>query len=604
MIAGVRKALQIIAAVSGRRRLALAFAGSLVTAFLELVGVGLVLPLVIAVTDPSAADALPGVLRDLVPASYDRGAAALLAGAVVGVFALRAGLTLLFRWWLHGFVNAGEAALATRIMDGYMRASIIFHRSRNSAELIRVLQMAVEHLFTRVIMSVLTISTEGLVVALLFAALLVLEPLIALFAVLYFGIAGLLFGRLTARRAHRVGRRYQSEHAETMQAVQEAFGGLVEMLVRGTTSVAVQRFEEVKTRAAYTKQRMHFLNELPRTYLESAFLVGIGLLVVLVVGSSDTRSGATASLALVAAVGFRVMPSLVKVAGSLTSARAGLAALDLVVDDIELLQISLTDGLAPLPSLQNMEPSSAPEVAFNDVTFVYPDAGTDDRPVLDKVDFTVHRGLWVGVIGGSGAGKTTLLLILLGLLEPSGGVVRADGAPIAQDLESWRSRIGYVPQDLFVLDGSLADNIRFGLRASDDEQRLRASVQAAALEDFVSSLPAGMETSVAEHGVRLSGGQRQRIGIARALYRRPSVLVLDEATSALDVETERSILDTLEQLRQNLTIVSVAHRLSTVRRCDKLLILEGGRITAEGSFEELVEQSDFLREMAGDSHLD
>lgn len=597
VVTGLLGAMRIMVKIGGRRRLAIAFLGSLLTAVLELLGVGLVLPLVIAVMDPAAADALPGFLADLVPSSYDRGAAAALAGAVVAVFGVRAVGTLAFRWWLHGFVNSGEAELATRLMDGYMRAPVLFHRQRNSADLVRVLQLSVEHLFTRVIMSVLTISTEGLVVVALFGVLLALEPTIAAFAVLYFGAVAIIFAQLTSDRARRVGRRYQTEHAEGVLAIQEAFGGIVETLVRGTTDVSVRRFEDLKGRAARTKQRLQFLTELPRTYLEAAFLVGIGLLVVLVVESSGSQSDATAALALVAAVGFRVMPSLVKVAGALTSARAGMAALDAVDADVRTLDIELSGALTAPPRLPAAAGERPPEVRFERVGFRYPDTPPDAPLVIDSLSFNIPPGQWIGVIGGSGAGKTTLLLVLLGLLEPSSGDVIVDGRSIGEDLESWRHRIGYVPQDLFLLDASLAENIRFGLCSEDDELRLSRGIRAAALEDFVATLPDGLETPVAERGARLSGGQRQRIGIARALYGNPSVLVLDEATSSLDVDTERSILQTLEQLHGSLTIVTVAHRASTVRRCDRLLVLEGGRITADGGFGEVLEQSAFFRQM-------
>lgn len=601
MIPGLRAAMKIMADVSGRRRLVVAFLGSLVTAALELMGVGLVLPLVIAVMDPDAASALPGVLADLVPRSYDRAAAAILAAAVVAVFALRAAVTLAFRWWLHGFVNAGEARLATRLMDAYMRAPVLFHRRRNSADLVRVLQLSIEHLFTRVIMSVLTISTEGLVVAALFAVLLLLQPTIAVFAVVYFGVVGIVFSRLTSGRAKRVGRRYQQEHAEGVLAIQEAFGGIVETLVRGTTEISVRRFQELKDRAARTKQQMQFLSELPRTYLEAAFLVGIGLLVVLVVGSSESQSDATAALALVAAVGFRVMPSLVKVAGALTSARAGMAALDVVEADLATLGVDPASPVRGAASTLSSDSRPPAHIQLVDVGFRYPDTPSDVPPVIHRLSLDVPPGQWIGVIGGSGAGKTTLLLVLLGLLDPTTGAVLADGRSIAQDPASWRSRIGYVPQDLFLLDATLAENIRFGLHMADDGDRLERSIGDAALRGFVASLPDGLQTPVAERGARLSGGQRQRIGIARALYRGPSVLILDEATSALDVETERSILQTLDELRGQLTIVSVAHRASTVRRCDRLVVLEGGHVTADGPFDVVYERSAYFRQMVTDS---
>lgn len=598
MRSGIRGAVALSVALGGRRRLAVAFAGSAATAVLELLGVGLVLPLIIAVTDPSAADALPTAVRGLVPKAYDPADSAVLAALVVAVFVGRAVLTLLFRWWLHGFVTMGEAQLASRLMDGYLRAPIAFHRSRNSADLIRVLQLSVEHVYTRVVMSILTIATEGAVILLLVGALVLLEPVVALSALGYFAVAGILFARVTSGRARRIGRRYQHDHAAAMQAAQEAFGGHIETVVRGTIEMSVGRFRAIKEGAARTKQRFHFLNELPRAFLESAFLVGIAVLVVVVVATNDSRSGATASLALVAAVGFRVMPSLVKVAGALTSARAGMPALDLVLEDVNALGIALG---TPIRRPAERGPSAWDHprtIRFEGVSFVHEGDGADPVPVLTDVSFEVAPGEWRGIVGGSGAGKTTLLLLLLGLVEPTTGAISLDGVDLGSDVAAWRRTIGYVPQDLYLIDASLAENIRFGLPpAEDDEERLLECVRAAALEDVVATLPHGLETSISESGVRLSGGQRQRIGLARALYGRPAVLILDEATSSLDVDTERSVLQTLEALRGSHTIISVAHRGSAVRSCDQLVVLDAGRVVANGTFDALVRESLYFRGM-------
>ena len=211
-----------------------------------------------------------------------------------------------------------------------------------------------------------------------------------------------------------------------------------------------------------------------------------------------------------------------------------------------------------------------------------------DHPVLTDVSITLQRGTSLALVGGSGAGKSTLVDLILGMNTPSEGAIRVDGADIQADLPAWRAGIGLVPQEVWFTDGSLRENITFGVEAADvDAEALRAAVTQADLDEFVNSLPAGLETGMGERGARLSGGQRQRIGIARALYARPQLLVLDEATSALDNITERRVTETIQRLSGSISMIVVAHRLSTVRTCDQLVLLRDGRVAAVGTFDEV-----------------
>lgn len=287
-------------------------------------------------------------------------------------------------------------------------------------------------------------------------------------------------------------------------------------------------------------------------------------------------------LALFVAAGFRILPSVTALLGGISQIRVGTASLTVVRAEVRAEQTTQTR----LANSTNEAPLSlTSELRLDGVSFRYPDTHQD---VLSEISLVVPVGSTLAIVGASGAGKTTLADVILGLHAPSQGRVLADGVDIAAAPRQWRSHLGYVPQDVFLLDTSLAENVAFDLdRAQIDASRLEAALNQAQLQDVVAALPAGVDTRVGERGVLLSGGQRQRIGIARALYRSPRLLVLDEATSALDSHTESQITHALGQLRGRMTIIVVAHRLSTVRSADQVAFMKGGRINAVGTFDEL-----------------
>jgi ABC-type multidrug transport system fused ATPase/permease subunit len=274
------------------------------------------------------------------------------------------------------------------------------------------------------------------------------------------------------------------------------------------------------------------------------------------------------------------MPSVNRVLGAVQSLRYGLPVIDVLYEEIMLGAPAPADGASAATRL-------CEQIQLVGVTYQYPTAAT---PALHGISLTIRCGESVGVIGASGSGKSTLVDVVLGLLTPTVGTVRVDGQSTQRNLRGWQDQVGYVPQSVFLTDDTLRRNVAFGLPDDQiDDAAVRRAIRTAQLEDFVASLPNGLETLVGERGVRLSGGQRQRIGIARALYHEPPVLVLDEATSALDVETEQSVMQAVSALHGSKTILIVAHRLSTVAQCDRLYRLEQGRIVAEGEPAEMLQ---------------
>jgi ABC-type multidrug transport system fused ATPase/permease subunit len=327
---------------------------------------------------------------------------------------------------------------------------------------------------------------------------------------------------------------------------------------------------------------------LPRYLLEILFIIAVG--VFLVLGRQDIGDGSTIGvLSVFVAAGFRVLPSITGLLGNLANFRFGVPYLEILhAEVLEQRKISLEveESGPPLPFACALE--------LDRVSFRYPDG---ERDVVSDVSLAVPRGSSVALVGGSGAGKTTLADLVLGLHDPTRGRILVDGVDISGAKRRWQQNLGYVAQEIFFLDGTLAENVAFDVPAADiDRERLAVAIRQAQLDELVAQLPHGVDTQVGEHGARLSGGQRQRVGIARALYRRPSLLVLDEATAAHDNETEHRFTEAVSALHGDITVLLIAHRLSTVRHCDRIIFLKDGRVEASGTFDEVRAAShDFAR---------
>jgi ABC-type multidrug transport system fused ATPase/permease subunit len=316
--------------------------------------------------------------------------------------------------------------------------------------------------------------------------------------------------------------------------------------------------------------------QLPRLWLEMLAVVGLAVLVLSMIAQGNDIKSIMPILGLFAAAAFRLMPSVYRMLGALQSLRFVKSIIEILRGELALKTL---EQKAARPVGERIDFTR--DIRLIDVYFTYPNSA---RPSLSSLSMCIRHGETVGFIGCSGAGKSTLVDIILGLLRPQGGQIEVDGWDISRGLRDWQDHIGYVPQTIYLTDDTLRRNVAFGFsdEAIDDEAVKRA-VRAAQLDDFVMTLPQGLETEVGERGVRLSGGQRQRIGLARALYSDPSVLVLDEATSALDVATEAEVMHAITALHGRKTILIVAHRLSTVENCDRIIRMEGGMISAEGT---------------------
>lgn len=551
----------------------------LIGTVLETLSLGLVIPAVGLLTQPNYLQKFPRIDKFLgYPTETQFVFGAMLF--LVVVYVVKTAFLIWSLWVQRGYSNSVTTRIGKQLFEIYLRQPYSFHLRRNSALLIRNSQNS-GLLMAGIIDPLLTIFSDALVTAGLFALLLVLEPRGTLVTVTVFGVSAWIFRRFTNQRIRRWGEAQNYHKGMILQHLQQGFGGVKDVKVLGREDHFVDQYTEHLTGNAVVLRRFSVAQALPRFGLEILTIMGLAVLVVTMVGSGRELTDILPVLGLFAAAAFRLLPAVNRVISNLQIINLSRPILDDLYSDLHLPTADT--------GRRSKSENFVDKIEVRDITFTYESAA---RPALSNVSLYVCRGEAVGLIGPSGSGKSTLVDVVLGLLAPQSGQILVDNNDIHITLRGWQDQIGYVPQSIYLTDDTLRRNVAFGLPKGEiDDGAVQAAIRSAQLEDFVSTLPAGLETLVGERGIRLSGGQRQRIGIARALYHNPSVLVLDEATSSLDTETEHGVMQAVQALQGEKTVIIVAHRLSTVEYCDRLYRLEDSRIVDQGSFHEVTGRS-------------
>ncbi len=583
-----------------RRILILVTLAQMSTAFLDLLGVlliGVVTALSVSVISQAPPPAFVQTAMDRIGlADVDIITLATTLAVVAGVVLIAKSIinVLLTRRVLRFLANR-QATVSGRLAAGLLSRPLLQVQQRSSQETVYALTSGVNYAILIVLGQGVVAVSEITLLLVLAIGLLFISPMVTVFAIAFFLLIALVLQRVLSSWAGRLGQ--QSSHTEVASyaAIQEALRTYREVVVSNRRGLYADRFQGLRWQAARVQSDLAFLNQIPKYVFEVALIVGAGLLAASQLFTRDLAS-AVGIIAIFLAAGSRVVPSMLRLQTSAITVRSasGQAAPTFALAD-EVASIETATNAADTfgPSdptvindqLRRGHPDFNPTIALSSIRLAYPGSTSD---ALADVSFDLAAGSSLALVGPTGAGKSTLADVILGVLQPDRGSVLIGGLSPAEAITRWPGALAYVPQDVAMANGTVRDNVALGLPAEAiDDDWVWEALERAHLAGFLKECRDGLDTVIGEHGMKLSGGQRQRLGVARALYTHPKFLALDEATSALDAETEQAIAKTLQELEGSVTTITIAHRLATIRHCDLVIYMEGGRIIASGTFDEV-----------------
>ncbi|MCD1630738.1 ABC transporter ATP-binding protein [Marinobacter shengliensis] len=512
---------------------------------------------------------------------------ALTVAALISMFTI---------WRLSMYGARVGAELSSRLYRHYMHQPWLFHASGSSSQLTNQIAQECGRVTGQIINPLMQMNARIVMAALMAVAIFIFNPAVAITGLVIFVVAYMAMYRIVRQRLIRNGGTITSAQRMRFKLMGEGFGGIKDALLLGRQQVFTDRFDQASIRFADAQGKNQVMSQVPRFVMELVAFGSVIFLILYLLAAHDGNLGTILPLLSVYALaGFKLLPAFQQIYSSISGIRGSLTAFEGLRDD---LRASATATLKLAPSENSGEHlTPRKSIELKNVQFTYPGKA---EPALRDLTINIGVNQVIGLVGASGSGKSTAIDILLGLIQPESGELLIDGEPITkQRLRAWQNSLGFVPQSIFLADSSIRENIAFGLPPElvDDEKVQRAATMAH-LDELLAELPDGLNTRVGERGVQLSGGQRQRIGIARALYHDADVLILDEATSALDGITEKLIMDAIHDFSGKKTIIMIAHRLATVKKCDSIYLLANGRVRDRGTYSELCQRNDVFKRMA------
>jgi ATP-binding cassette, subfamily B, bacterial PglK len=572
-------------------------------ALLEMLSIGLVIPLIQVLFADTGAGKFSAQIQAFLPEGDDIQTAIAVAAVFCGAFVLKNILILALTYLINWTVMRKAAEAQGRLFNVYLDKPFAFHVRTNSAEILRNIMSGCGQSF-EACRQVFMIGLEIILSMATVVLLLVVEPLMTLIIGAFLIPGAVAFYFATGGCFRAWGQKSMDIEEHEIRWINQALGSIRFAKIFGATQSLTQKlFDLARARAVFDSRAATALH-MPRLFLETLVIIGVMVTIGVAISSGQQASELTATLGVFVLAALRLLPSLNRILAGTAELRRRSPYIDTIYDDL------MTDphaGKRVAGGSVSAEPTARfdfqEQIVLQDVSLTYVGA---DVPALRNTNLTIRRGESIGIVGPSGAGKSSLVDTIIGLLVPDTGNIIVDGKDITDRMQGWQALIGYVPQETYLLDDTLRRNIAFSVGDGPIAQdRVRAALEMAKLADVVDGLPDGLDTILGERGARLSGGQRQRIAIARALYRDPEVLVFDEATAALDNEAESEVSAAIRALFGDKTILIIAHRLSTVRHCDRIVYMKEGQIQDSGAFTELYERCEAFRHLVdlGESRI-
>ncbi len=551
----------------------------LIGAVLEVASIGIVVPVVTIVMDENAVrdGGVVQLLYELLPVESVRQFTVVIMLSLIGMFILKNVFLYIQQKFMLSFVYGNQFSTSERMMKNYLRKSYEFYLNADTAVVQRNITSDVNNMYA-LILALLQLLSEGIVFVCLVAVLFWQDPVMTVLVTLVLLAVLLIIKVVLKPIMHQAGEDNQNFYSGLYKLISQTVLGIKEVKIAGKEQYFVDEYETCGKGYVNAVQRYSLFNNIPRLLIETVMIICMVsyMLYLLLKGTGVETMIPTISAFGVAAM--RLLPSATRINNQLNT-----------IAFSEPFFMGVSDNLQDEINGQNIDMSFAKEtdeklpvkdkIELKDISYSYPNT---EKLIFDHADLTIPVGSSVGIVGASGAGKSTVVDILLGLLKARSGHIYADGTDVMKHYRAWLKNVGYIPQMIFMLDGTIRENVAFGVHKKDiREDRIWEVLKEAQLDEFVKSLPEGLDTEIGERGIRLSGGQRQRIGIARALYEDPEVLILDEATSALDNDTEAAIMDSINRLHGRKTLVIIAHRLQTIEKCDMIYRVENGKAIRE-----------------------
>jgi ATP-binding cassette, subfamily B, bacterial PglK len=576
------------------RKIFLLLIGMIIMAVLEVVGIASVIPFISIVSDPKVIHSNEYLSFFYQYFSFSQDYKFLIATGVFlfTILILSNAFKLFMSWNLISFTTNSTHVISARLLKLYLTQPYEFFLIRNTSDLSKNILSEVDRAIAGVVMPIMESISKIFIITFILLGLIIVDPVLAITTSLILGIVYLFIYVIVRNRLYRIGNSSTIAISECFKATNEAMLGIKELKLYGVDDKFYKKFFIPSAKQAKYKAKSSIISIFPSFALETIAFGGIVLIIIFMIGKNQTVGQVIPLLSLYALAGYRLLPALQALYRGLTNSRFNLPAFNILINDIVIASNEdydryIVDDTTPFKD----------NLRFNNVTYTYPESKTN---VITNINFSIQSNTTVGFVGSSGAGKTTIIDILMGLLIPSDGQIEVDGSKLTSDnINNWQRNIGYVPQEIHLMDASIEENIAFSNDEFEiDRQQVIKVSKIADLHSFIEDLPNQYETNIGERGVKLSGGQRQRIGIARALYRDPSILVLDEATSSLDTITEQSVLNAINKLNHQKTIVIIAHRLSSLKCCDIIYMIDQGIVADKGNYDSLISQNNKFRKMA------